>query len=94
MNSFNLPQRSRIVISEWMNTDAIEKLSADHDVQYDPNLVDKPTLLHSSLETAQALIVRNRTQVSASLLDAAKGLRVVGRLAHSFAHAVMKKLAT
>lgn len=80
MNSFNLPQRSRIVISEWMNTDAIEKLSADHDVQYDPNLVDNPTLLRSSLETAQALIVRNRTQVSASLLDAAKGLRVVGRL--------------
>jgi len=69
-----------IVISEFMDAAAIEDLSADYDVLYDPALVDRPEDLASSLTEARALIVRNRTQVRGPLLEAAPALRVVGRL--------------
>src|SRR6185503_1879875 len=41
---------------------------------------DRPDALEDALAECHALIVRNRTQVTAALLDAAPRLRVVGRL--------------
>nr|WP_174261961.1 hydroxyacid dehydrogenase [Rhodomicrobium vannielii] len=49
-------------------------------VVYDPDLVDKPDALLAESADAEALIVRNRTQVTGALLDAAPRLRCVGRL--------------
>ncbi|MDA3913733.1 hydroxyacid dehydrogenase [Oleiagrimonas sp.] len=69
-----------IVISEFMDEMVISKVFADHDVLYDPTLVDRTHELHAALAEARAVIVRNRTQVRASLLEAAQKLRVVGRL--------------
>ncbi|MDE2477462.1 MAG: 3-phosphoglycerate dehydrogenase, partial [Betaproteobacteria bacterium] len=71
---------SGIVISEFMDAQAVEDLRAQFDVRYDPGLVDELPALREALAGAQALIVRNRTQVRAELLDHAPGLRVVGRL--------------
>lgn len=71
---------SRIVISEFMDTDAVARLSAAAETTYEPDLVDRPDELRRIVDGAEVLIVRNRTRVDAELLNAAKGLRVVGRL--------------
>lgn len=70
----------RIVISEFMDTPAVERLAAKHDVLYDATLVDDPARLQAEAAKADVLIVRNRTQVRGALLDAAARCRVVGRL--------------
>lgn len=69
-----------IVISEFMDDDAVASLRANHAVHYHPDLVDRPRELQALLSRARALIVRNRTQVNAKLLEGAPQLEVVGRL--------------
>ena len=70
----------RIVVSEFMDQQAVAKLHARFEVAYAPQLVDDRAALLSQLRAADALIVRNRTRVDAELLAAAPQLRVVGRL--------------
>jgi (S)-sulfolactate dehydrogenase len=72
--------KDRIVISEFMDEDAVALLDAEFDVRYEPALVDSPARLAKAVVAAQALIVRNRTQVRGKVLDAAPLLKVVGRL--------------
>ena len=55
-------------------------LAARFDVRYDKTLVDRPIELAQTLATADALIVRNRTQLNRALLDTAPRLAIVGRL--------------
>ena len=71
---------SRIVITEFMDGPAVESLKARFDVLYDPQLVDQPERLLAEAAGADALIVRNRTQVRGGLLAALTQARVVGRL--------------
>lgn len=71
---------ARIVISEFMDAPAVAQLSARFDVDYRPKLVDDAAALEAALPAADAWIVRNRTQVRGPLLEAARRLRVVGRL--------------
>ncbi|AKJ68642.1 hypothetical protein PATSB16_27300 [Pandoraea thiooxydans] len=70
----------KIVISEFMDDAAVAWLSERFTVHYDPALVDQPAALATLLSDADALIVRNRTQVTDALLAGAPHLRVVGRL--------------
>ncbi|MEO5765538.1 MAG: hydroxyacid dehydrogenase [Casimicrobiaceae bacterium] len=70
----------KIVVSEFMDAAAVASLAASFDVLYDKDLVDHPIKLKASLAKADALIVRNRTQVGGALLEAAPTVRVVGRL--------------
>jgi len=70
----------QIVISEFMDQEAVNGTSSEYTIHYDPELVDKPDELKDLLEKAQALVVRNRTQVNQDLLDAAPNLKVIGRL--------------
>lgn len=69
-----------IVISEFMDEPAVERLRQVAQVDYRPELVDNRELLLRSLVTASALIVRNRTQVNKELIDQSPQLKVVGRL--------------
>jgi len=69
-----------IVIPEFMDEAAIREGLSDFDILYDPGLVDRPDELAAAVRQASGLIVRNRTQVRAPLLDAARSLKVVGRL--------------
>jgi (S)-sulfolactate dehydrogenase len=69
-----------IVISEFMDEEAVRDGLKGFDVLYDPKLVDKPEELARAVAEARGLIVRNRTQVSGPLLAAAPRLQVVGRL--------------
>jgi (S)-sulfolactate dehydrogenase len=70
----------RIVISEFMDDAAVASLARGFDVRYDATLVERRADLATALADADALIVRNRTQVDAALLGHAPRLRVVGRL--------------
>lgn len=69
-----------IVISEFMDAPAVERLAKKFSVRYEPTLVDNPQDLAKALAGADGLIVRNRTQVNAALLANAPKVRVVGRL--------------
>ena len=69
-----------IVISEFMELHAVNKLRERHTVHYDPELVDRGDGIYAFLENARALIVRNRTRVDVDLLARAPKLQVVGRL--------------
>ena len=69
-----------VVISEFMDAAVVDEVLAAFDVLYDPSLVEDRKKLLAVSAGARALIVRNRTQVDAELLDNAHGLEVVGRL--------------
>ena len=71
---------ARIVISEFMDERAVAQFAAAHDVLYDPTLVDDASRLATAAAAADALIVRNRTQVRGELLAALRRCKVVGRL--------------
>ena len=71
---------ARIVISEFMDERAVAQLAAVHDVRYDPTLVDDGAALIAEAGSADALIVRNRTQVRGALVAALSRCKVVGRL--------------
>lgn len=71
---------AKIIISEFMDPPAVERLQSGFDTLYDPTLVDRRAQLADLLAAADALIVRNRTQVDAELLADATRLKVVGRL--------------
>jgi (S)-sulfolactate dehydrogenase len=70
----------KVIISEFMDEAAIASELAGFDVLYDAGLVDQPEALAAALDGADALIVRNRTQVRGALLSAARDLKVIGRL--------------
>jgi len=70
----------QIVISEFMDERAVAQLQARHDVVYEPALVDDMPRLLQLAQTANALIVRNRTQVRGGLLAALTRCKVIGRL--------------
>jgi (S)-sulfolactate dehydrogenase len=70
----------KVVVSEFMDEAAIAAELAGFETVYDPGLVDRPDDLARALRGADALIVRNRTQVRGALLAGAPDLKVVGRL--------------
>ncbi|MDE4911176.1 NAD(P)-dependent oxidoreductase [Methylobacterium sp. 092160098-2] len=70
----------KVVISEFMDPAAIAADLSGFDTLYDPGLVDRPEALAAAVAEADALIVRNRTQVRGALLAGARRLRIVGRL--------------
>ena len=71
---------ARVVITEFMDEAAVARLSAAASTLYEPDLVDRREDLFAAVAGAEVLVVRNRTQVDRSLLDAGTDLRVVGRL--------------
>jgi (S)-sulfolactate dehydrogenase len=70
----------KVVISEFMDPPAVASLAVKFDVTYDATLVERRDELGALLADADALIVRNRTQVDTALLADGPILRVVGRL--------------
>lgn len=70
----------RIIITEFMDERAVALLQAKHDVLYVPTLVDDPSRLKAEAASADAIVVRNRTQVRGDLLAALTRCRVIGRL--------------
>lgn len=71
---------AKIVISEFMDEGAAASLEDRFEVIFDSGLVEDRRALLAAVAEADAIIVRNRTQVDAELLAAAPHLKVVGRL--------------
>ncbi len=71
---------AKVVITEFMDERAVAQLAAVHDVLYDAKLVDDAPRLLAEAVSADAIVVRNRTQVRGDLLAALARCRVVGRL--------------
>ena len=71
---------ARIVITEFMDAPAVAQLAAKHEVLYDATLVDDAPRLLAEAARADAIVVRNRTQVRGALLEALRRCKVVGRL--------------
>lgn len=70
----------KIVITEFMDLPSVEALKAHFDTLYDATLADRPAEMMAAIADADAIIVRNRTQMRGDLLAAAAKARVVGRL--------------
>jgi len=70
----------KVLITEFMDAQAVDALRSRFDTLYDPQLVDRRAELLERLGDTSAVIVRNRTRVDRALLEAAPALRAVGRL--------------
>ena len=69
-----------VIVTEFLDPKPLRDLENSYSVLVDTGLWNKPDELGQLLGGAIALIVRNRTQVTAALLEKAQKLRVVGRL--------------
>ena len=83
----------RVVISEWFDVQALPVLSGIADVIYQSDLHLSPERLRHYVTQADALIVRNQTQVDGLLLSSAKKLKVVGRLGSGLNNLQLEELA-
>ncbi|MDP6057602.1 MAG: hypothetical protein QGH33_01865, partial [Pirellulaceae bacterium] len=70
---------SNMLVSENITGPAMDALRSDFDVTFAPELWSDVNRLKSSIGDARALIVRNQTQVTAELINAAPKLEVIGR---------------
>jgi (S)-sulfolactate dehydrogenase len=70
----------KIVITEFMDEAAVASLRASFDVLYAPTLADDAAGLMAGVADADAVIVRNRTQIRGELLAACAKATVIGRL--------------
>jgi (S)-sulfolactate dehydrogenase len=69
-----------VLITEYLDEDAVAALEADYAVHYDPGLCERPDEIIALAAGVPALVVRNRTQVKGAVLAAFDRLKVIGRL--------------
>jgi (S)-sulfolactate dehydrogenase len=69
-----------IIITEFMDETAVASLTARFSVHYDPELYASPAEIARLIADVPAVIVRNQTQVRGPVLEAARALKVIGRL--------------
>jgi len=70
---------AKIVISEKIHENAVAILAKEHDVIHDPSLVNNSEKFALALKDADALIIRNATQIKGDILNALDTVRVIGR---------------
>ncbi|MGB3634190.1 MAG: hydroxyacid dehydrogenase [Rubrobacteraceae bacterium] len=70
----------KVLVTELIWPEGIKELESFGEVTYDPQLGRKPEELREQASSVDALIVRNQTQVDATLVEAATSLKAVGRL--------------
>ena len=69
-----------ILITEFMDEDAVNSLKKKYDVYYDISLAEDSNSLVKLINKMKALIVRNKTLVTRELIENAPNLTCVGRL--------------
>lgn len=69
-----------ILISEELESPAIEKLAGKYQIVREPALWKDSAKLKSLLGEARAVMVRNQTQLTAEILSDAKNLHAIGRV--------------
>ncbi len=71
---------SRIVVSEYLQEVYLGRLRARFEVVYDPDMYADRERLLREVKDADAIFIRNRTQIDDELVSAARSMRVIGRL--------------
>ena len=69
-----------ILITEFMDENAVKVLKSKYKVIYDKSLADKQQEIPNKMAGVKAIIVRNRTKVTQDLLKQSPNLSCVGRL--------------
>jgi D-3-phosphoglycerate dehydrogenase/(S)-sulfolactate dehydrogenase len=72
-------ERLKILVSEDVTGTGIENLKKKYEVTYDPDLWKKVPELEQAVQAVDALIIRNQTKITPTLLNKAKNLKVIGR---------------
>ncbi len=70
----------KVVVAELIWPEGLAELEASVTVEYDPDLWRNPEALRKKAKSADALIVRNQTNVDSALLYSGESLGAVGRL--------------
>tara|TARA_R110002111_G_scaffold144910_2_gene211300 strand:+ start:169857 stop:170807 length:951 start_codon:yes stop_codon:yes gene_type:complete len=70
---------SDILVTENIQGASMNRLMNELDVEFDAYLWQNVNLLKKQIQNAQALIVRNQTQVNRELIDAAPHLKIIAR---------------
>ena len=71
---------AKILISEFINKDSLNKLKKFFKVHYDEKLWKNPKKIFKIIKEFDCLIVRNKTIVDKNLLQVANKIKLVGRL--------------
>jgi (S)-sulfolactate dehydrogenase len=71
---------TRVVVSEFLPENHLDRLRQSFEVVYEPDLYADRARLLIEIGDAAAVFIRNRTRIDQELLDASPSLRVVGRL--------------
>ena len=58
----------KVLITEFMEQDSVDKMSENFDVTYDTSLHENQAKLSSLIVNTDAVIVRNKTQLTEDLL--------------------------
>lgn len=69
-----------VLITEAMHSTGLDILNSDFSVTYEPHLFQYPEKISDAVQSADALIIRNLTQITPALLSHAPHLKVIGRL--------------
>jgi phosphoglycerate dehydrogenase-like enzyme len=70
----------KVLITEFMEQDSIDSISKVFHVTYNPSLHKDTEQLGTQIALVDAVIIRNKTQLSKTLLVHAKNLSFIGRL--------------
>lgn len=70
----------RIVVSEYLQPQFLNRIGHGFEVDYDPDLYGDRRRLLQTVAGAEAIIIRNRTMIDIEFLRSTSSLRVVGRL--------------
>jgi len=71
---------AKILISEFINKNSLNKLKRVFKVHYDEKLWKYPKKINRIIKNFDCLIVRNKTIVNKNLLNGANKIQLVGRL--------------
>ncbi len=71
--------RARILVCEDVTGAGIDLLKEKYDVTYEPDLWKKVPELEKAVEEIDALIIRNQTKITPTLVNRARNLKVIGR---------------
>ncbi len=69
-----------ILISEDLDSPALQKLAAKYQIVREPELWKEPARLAERIGEARTILVRNQTQLTAEVLSGAKNLLAIGRI--------------
>ena len=70
----------KILITEFMEKNAVDILKSKFDVTYEPELFNNNEKLSKIISEYHGLIVRNKTNVNQKILEKASNLKIIGRL--------------